>query len=307
MSNQQIHCVTGAFGYSGRYIAAELLEAGHSVRTLTGSSPRVTPQLPDVSAVDVRPLGFDDPDGLTRSLEGVDVLYNTYWVRFNHRRFSHGEAVANSKILFDAAARAGVGRLVHVSITNPSLDSPFEYFRGKAELEQTLAESDIPHTILRPAVLFGGDDILINNIAWMLRRLPVIGLFGRGDYRLQPIHVHDFARLAVAAGQEKGDRTVDAIGPETFAYRELVATIARILGRRRLIVGLPPSLAYLFTHAMGLLLRDVIITWPEVGGLMADLLCTESTPTGTTRLTDWATEHANWLGKKYHSELARRR
>ena len=272
MSNPQIHCVTGAFGYSGRYIAAELLEAGHAVRTLTGSSPRVTPQLPVVSAVDVRPLAFDDPDGLTRSLEGVDVLYNTYWVRFNHRRFSHGEAVANSKVLFDAAARAGVGRIVHVSITNPSLDSPFEYFRGKAELEQTLAESDIPHTILRPAVLFGGDDILINNIAWMLRRLPVIGLFGRGDYRLQPIHVHDFARLAVAAGQETGDRTVDAIGPETFAYRELVATIARTLGRRRLIVGLPPSLAYLFTRAMGLLLRDVIITWPEVGGLMADLL-----------------------------------
>jgi len=239
---------------------------------LTGSSPRVTPQLPDESAVDVRPLAFDDPDGLTRSLEGVDVLYNTYWVRFNHRRFSHGEAVAISNVLFDAAARAGVGRIVHVSITNPSLDSPFEYFRGKAELEQTLAESDIPHTILRPAVLFGGDDILINNIAWMLRRLPVIGLFGRGDYRLQPIHVHDFARLAVAAGQETGDRTVDAIGPETFAYRELVATIARTLGRRRLIVGLPPSLAYLFTRAMGLLLRDVIITWPEVGGLMADLL-----------------------------------
>lgn len=307
MSNRQTHCVTGAFGYSGRYIAAELLEAGHRVVTLTSSKPRPTPQLPDAAAIDICPLAFDDPDALARSLDGVDVLYNTYWVRFNHRRFSHGQAVENSKILFNAAARAGVGRVVHVSITNPSLDSPYEYFRGKAELEQAIVESGIPHTILRPAVLFGGDDILVNNIAWMVRRLPVIGVFGRGEYRLQPIHVHDFARLAVEQGRASSDRTIDAIGPETFTYRELIQTIARTLGRRRLIVGMPPAIGYLFTRMMGLLLRDVIITWPEVGGLMADLLCTDSPPAGTTRLTDWAIEQASWLGKKYHSELARRR
>ena len=299
-----LHVVTGAFGYSGRYITERLLAAGRRVRTLTNSPDR---SHPFGDRVDVHPFSFHDPDRLTASLAGARMLYNTYWVRFNHADFRYAQAVENTRILFAAARRAGVGRVVHVSITNPSEDSPLEYFRGKARLERELRESGLSHAILRPAVLFGGEDILINNMAWTLRHLPAFGVFGDGRYRMQPIHVHDFADLAVAQGAEGGNRTIDAIGPETYSYRDLVVELARILGLRRPIVSVPPRLGYAAGWLLGQVLGDVLITWDEVQGLMADLLATGSTPTGTTRLSAWAREHAATLGLRYATELGRRR
>lgn len=235
------------------------------------------------------------------------MLYNTYWVRFTHGDFSHAQAVENTLRLFECAAKAGVGRAVHVSITNPSADSDLPYFSGKARLEAALTASGLPHTILRPAVLFGGEDILVNNIAWMLRRFPVFGVFGDGAYRLQPIHVEDFADLAVASGKANENQVVDAIGPETFTYRALVDAIGACLGVRRPIVGLPPSLGLLAGRAMGVFLHDVVLTREEIAGLMRGLLYTDSPPAGETKLTDWATANADTLGRHYASELARRR
>jgi uncharacterized protein YbjT (DUF2867 family) len=296
--------VTGAFGYSGRYIAARLLEAGHQVRTLTGSPGRENPFGSGVQAV---PFAFDEPDRMAAALEGAEVLYNTYWVRFNHRRFTHNAAVENTLVLFDAARRAGVRRVVHVSITNPDESSPLEYFSGKARLERALMESGLSYAILRPTVLFGKEDILINNIAWMLRRFPVFGVFGDGRYRLQPIYVDDLAELAVEQGQRSESCIVDAIGPETFSYRELVATVGSIIGRPRPILSLPPWLGYALGWIVGKLKRDVTITWDEVLGLMENRLHVDSPPAGRTRLTDWARAHASTLGVRYSSELARRR
>ena len=300
------HVVTGAFGYSGKYIAARLLEAGARVRTLTHSPRRANPFGGKVEAL---PFNFDNPAALVESLRGAAVLYNTYWIRFNTREpgFQHAVAVANTLKLFEAAKQAGVPRIVHTSITNPAEDSPLEYFKGKAVLERALKESGLSHAILRPNVLFGHEDILINNIAWTLRRLPVFGVFGDGQYRLQPMHVDDFAALAVEQGQDRADRVIDAIGPETFTYRRLVEVISDIIGIHRLIISVPPSIGYAVGVALGKLVGDVMITRDEVEGLMADLLVTQSPPAGSTRLTDWAQEHANTLGKHYASELARRK
>ena len=253
------------------------------------------------------PLYFDRPERLAESLAGVSVLYNTYWVRFNHRHFTFAEAVRNSRTLFHAARQAGVERIVHTSITNPSLDSPLEYFRGKAEVERALQRCGVSAAVLRPAVFFGGDDILINNMAWTLRHLPVFGLFGRGDYRLQPIHVEDFAALAVAAGRQRDNVTINAIGPETFTYRELLRTIGRIIGRPRPLLPLPPLVAYLVATAVGWLVHDKVVTRDEIRGLMGNLLYVDAPPAGATRLTDWAKQNADQLGRRYASELARRR
>lgn len=298
-----LHVVTGAFGYSGKRIARRLLAEGHRVRTLTGSTGR---ENGFGGAVEVRPFCWDDPAALRESLRGAAVLYNTYWIRFDHADFSHDLAVDRTRKLFAAAAEAGVGRIVHTSITNPSEDSPFAYFRGKAVLERRLRESGVPHSVLRPAVLFGDEDILVNNIAWCLRRLPVFGVFGRGDYRLQPIHVDDFAALAVERGKARGDETIDAVGPETFSYRELVEALGEAIGKRRPIVSVPPWLGYAAGWLLGKRLGDVLITREEIGGLMADLLHTSSPPVGTTHLGEWASEHAATLGTHYASELARR-
>jgi NADH dehydrogenase len=300
-----LHVVTGAFGFSGRYIARRLLSEGRRVRTLTNKPANGDPL---ASRIGVRPLRFDDRTALVESLRGAAALYNTYWVRFNHRTFSYALAVDNTLRLFDAARAAGVGRVVHVSITNASEQSPFEYFRGKARLERALRDSGEPYAIIRPAVLFGQEGILLNNIAWMLRHFPIFGVFGDGRYRLQPIYVDDLAVLALDLGSLQTNEEVDALGPETFVYCDLVATIGKIIGMPRPIVSIPPWLGLAVARVVGRVLGDVLVTRDEIAGLMAELLYVPGAPSkGTTRLTDWARENAATLGRVYLSELARRR
>ena len=296
--------VTGAFGYSGRYIANHLLEAGHNVSTLTNSTQRANPFGERVA---VFPFHFDQPGRLKESLKGIEVLINTYWVRFDHRLFSHAQAVQNTKVLFRAAVEAGVRRIVHVSITNPDIHSDLPYFRGKAEIEADLQSLGISYCILRPAVLFGREDVLINNIAWSLRHLPVFGVFGAGHYKLQPIFVDDFARLAVQKAAATTSEVVNAIGPETFTYRELVEVIKRALGLRRMVVSVPPSLGYWAGRLLGLLVGDVVTTRAEIRGLMEGRLYVNAPPQGSTRVTEWVMSHKETLGRQYTSELARRR
>lgn len=306
MSDGDIHVVTGAFGFSGKYIAKRLLDAGHRVRTLTNSTNRANPFQGRITAF---PFDFGHPEYMAKALRGASVLYNNYWVRFNYRdhiSFTYADAVDNSMKLFQAAKEAGVKRIVHISITNPSEDSPFEYFRGKAMLERALRESGLSYAILRPAVLFGKEDILINNIAWFMRKFPVFGVFGDGSYRLQPIHVDDLAGLAVEQGQATVNSVIDAIGPEIFTYRELAETIGRAIGRNRPIVSIPPAVGYAVGALVGRVMGDVAITRDEIRGLMAGLLYTGSPATGRTGLTDWLRDYAGSVGLHYSSELARR-
>lgn len=301
---RESHAVTGAFGYSGKYIAQRLLDAGYQVRTLTNSPNRPNPFGDRIKAY---PFNFDNYPALVNSLQGASVLYNTYWVRFNHKDFRHSIAIDNTLKLFKAAKEAGVGRIVHVSITNPSENSPLEYFKGKARLERALIESGVSHAILRPTVLFGKEDILINNIAWFLRSFPVFGVFGNGRYRLQPIHVDDLAELAVQFGRSHENTVINAIGPETFTYRELIEKIGRIINKNRLIVSIPPRLGCCMSWFLGKIVGDIPITWEEIEGLMSNLLYVDSSPTGQTKLTNWAKEHSFSLGLHYSNELARRK
>ena len=296
--------VTGAFGFSGKYIAQRLLALGHEVITLTNSPQRTNPFGGSIKAF---PYNFSEPHELEKSLRGIDVLINTYWVRFdNPPQFTFAQALANSKALFDAAKRAGIGRVVHISITNPDRKSRLPYFHGKAELEHYLNQTGISYAILRPAVLFGKEDILINNIAWALRRLPMFGIYGGGQYRLQPIYVDDFAAAAVNRITGPAKETIDAIGPETYSYREMVEMIAREIGSPALIVSMPPMLAYNAVRVLGWIVEDVINTRDEVKGLMQEKLYVRSPPLGTTKLSDWVRASSEDIGRRYASELQRR-
>lgn len=303
MIKKQKHMVTGAFGFSGKYIAEQLLEKGHEVLTLTNSINRKNPFGKKIKAI---PFNFENLEELTSSLKGVDVLYNTYWVRFNHKSFSHDDAVNNTLILFKAAKEAGVKRLVHVSITNPSEDSKLEYFQGKALLEKALIESGVSYSILRPAVIFGKEDILINNIAWLLRKMPLFPVFGYGSYRIQPIYVKDFAELAVKEGHNLQNNILNAIGPETFTYRSLVEKIGDIIGVNKPIISVSPSFGYFVGYVVSKIVKDVLITKEEIKGLMAGLLCVDEKPTGKTKLSEWVNKNKEALGRKYANELSRR-
>ena len=300
---ERLIVVTGALGYSGKAIAERLIARGDRVRTLTNSPGRPNPF---GERLQLRPLAFADHGALIESLQGADTFINTYWVRFNHKLFSFAEAVENTKRLFAAAKQAGVRRIVHVSILKPEQGRGLAYYEGKLELEQAFRQFDISHAILRPGVLFGRGDILVNNIAWTLRHLPLFGVFGDGKYKLQPMHVDDFADLAIECADRENDFTADAVGPETFEYRDLVRTIGEIIGVRRPIVSVSPGIGYSVTKLINPFVRDVIITREEIEGLMRGLLFSNGTRTGRTPLSDWTREHRDELGRRYASEVGRR-
>jgi NADH dehydrogenase len=300
--NPQRIAVTGAFGYTGKYITTGLLEAGHEVITLTGNPDRPNPFGEQVKAF---PFNFDTPDKLVRILNSVDTLINTYWVRFNYGGTTYRTAVENSQILFQAAEVAGVDRLVHVSITNPREHSRLPYFSGKAKLEKSIKETGISYAILRPAVIFGQEDILINNIAFFLRYFPVFPIPGDGKYKLQPIYVEDLAKMAVEAVGKSENQVIDAIGPETYTFNELVSTLKSPLGSLAIPLHVAPDLSFFLSNIMGKFLEDVVLTREEVTGLMDNLLVTDSPPAGETRLSDWVEKNKATLGKTYANELTR--
>lgn len=294
--------ITGAFSYTGKYATRMLLTRGYEVRTLTFHPER---QDEFGNRVQAFPYNFDHPDQLERSLRGAFCLINTYWVRFPHGQSTFESAVRNTITLIEAAKRAGVQRIVHVSIANPSADSPLGYYRGKAQLEQAVRDSGLSSAIVRPTVIFGPEDILINNIAWFVRHLPIFGVPGDGQYRIRPIYVEDMAKLLVDAAEQQGNFVIDAVGPETFRFEELVRMIAEKLERHIRIIHLPKALAYLSTRLAGWFLGDVVLTWEEYQGLMMNLLAPRGPSAGETKLTEWLQRNRGSVGRRYASEVAR--
>jgi uncharacterized protein YbjT (DUF2867 family) len=301
-SEPELNIVTGALGYTGKYITRRLLERGKRVKTLTGHPDRPNPFGERVS---VAAFNFDDPQELARTLEGATTFYNTYWVRFDHGQVTFDRAVRNTQTLIQAAQAAGLRRFVHVSITNASTQSRLPYFRGKGRVEDAIVGSGLAYAIIRPTVIFGTEDILINNIAWLLRRFPLFAIPGTGDYRLQPIFVEDMAGIVVDAGEQENNLVRDAVGPEIFTFNQLVRLIAEKVGSRAATVHVHPNVALFLSRLIGYLANDVVLTPDEVEGLTAGLLVSEKPPLGQTRLSDWLAEHADQVGMRYASELNR--
>jgi len=294
--------VTGALGFSGRHIATRLVARGDEVVNLTNHPDRPDPFR---GALLARPLAFATPAALVQALEGVDTLFNTYWVRFPHDGVTHATAVRNSRVLFEAAREAGVRRIVHVSIANPDPASPYSYYRGKAQVEQALAATGVSHAILRPPMLFGDVPILANSIAWLLRHLPLFGIAGDGRYALQPIAVEDLAALALVAAARDDDLTWDAAGPEILSFTELVEAIREATGARSRLVHVPAPVALASASVLGRALGDVLLTREELEALMDNLLVSREQPRGTTQLSDWLTANGDWLGRRYVNEVGR--
>lgn len=295
--------VTGAFSYSGARIAQRLLEMGRGVRTLTFHPERTHPLRTQIEA---RRYRFDDPVALARELDGVTTLYNTYWVRFDHGATTFEDAIANSRMLFHAAARAGVGRVVHISIANPAIESPLPYYHGKALVERALAEVGVRYSIVRPTWIFGGEkEVLANNIAWILRHVPVFALPGSGRYPVQPVHIDDLVSICLEAAAAPDDIVLDAAGPQTLSFEELVVAIRHAVGSRAPILHFPPVVIAAMSRAFGVLVRDVVLTADEISGLRAGLLVSHEEPRGQIALTDWLAQHHRSLGRTYANELQR--
>lgn len=296
VTSGEVNVVTGAFSHTGKYITQQLLSKGEGVRTLTRNPDRKSPFGDQVPA---SPFNFDRPSDIIESLKGATTFYNTYWVRFPYGESTFEKAVENTKVLIEAAEAAGVQRFVHISITNAAEDLPFPYFKAKAFLERTISQSRLSYAIIRPTVIFGTESILINNIAWLLREFPIFAIPGSGDYRLQPVFVEDVAEIAINAAHQDKNMIIDAVGPETHTFEELVRLIANKIHSKARIIHLRPKQAFFLSRVVGYMVKDTLLTGDELEGLMANLLVSSGSPTGKMRLSDWLEQNAGRVGTRY--------
>lgn len=316
MALKRTAAVTGAFSYTGSYIARALLERGWDVITLT-RAPKCPHELQ--GRVKAFPLDFSRPEQLEANLRGAHTLINTYWVRFNYPGSSFEQAVENSRRLVAAAERAGVKRIIHISVSNADTglgiasgatrarkdESGLPYYRGKGQVEELIKASKMSWAILQPTLIFGKEEVLVHNIAWLLRHFPIFAIAGRGGYRVQLVFVEDIADLAARAAATTHNEILPAAGPETYTFAELVQFIKQIVGSRALILHTPPWLTLLMAKLVGLLLGDVTLTREELQGLMEERLYVGEPALGKTRFSEWATAQRSELGMEYRNELKR--
>ena len=304
MRQTGIYTVTGATGYTGRHITELLLKRGERVQSITGHPNRHNPF---GDRVKTHPFNFDQPALLEQTLVGTDTLFNTYWIRFNLGDRTYERCVEETQTLFKAAKVAGVRRIVHISVINSDPQSPLPYFRGKGQVEDALRVSGVSYAILRPTVLYSTRDVLLNNIAWTLRKFPVVLLPGTGSYGIQPVFVEDLAELAVASAGEDRNTELDAVGPEVFTYAEMVKLIRDKVKTRCLVLPAPMLLTYALGRILGMLLKDIILTRDEIKGLSASLLVSKSDapPPATTKLSEWLDRNGAEMGRHYTSEVQR--
>lgn len=291
--------VTGPFSYLGAAVARELGRRGWTVHGLTN---RRRP--PGAEAITVAPLTFESVH-LERELRGADALVSTYWVRLPFGGQGFEAAVANSRTLFAAAARARVGRLVSVSVSNADASSRLGYYRGKAQVDEAVRASGLPHAIVRPTLVVGPHDVLTNNIAWFLRRFPVFPVPDGGRYRVQPITLDDTGRVIADAVEARADLDVDAAGPEIMTFREYVRVLARSCGVRRWIVGAPGWLSLLALRLLQPFLRDLVLTREELEGLAQEKLLSHQSPRGAESVAGWLRANGATLGRRYANDLDR--
>ncbi len=295
--------MTGGLSYIGKYITKRLVLERKKVVILTGHPNRANPF---GNQVTIAPWNFDNEKALISSLQGATTLYNTYWVRFDYGAVSFAKAIENTKRLIKAAEEAGVRKIVHLSVSNPSENSQFPYFRGKTVLEKAVSQSKLSYAIIRPTLVFGGEEeILVNNIAWLLRRFPVFAIPKPGSYRLQPIFVEEVAELAVNAAYNVHNKIIDTAGPDILTFEEMVRLIARKIRSRSLIFTLSPGISLFLMKILNTMVNDTVLTSDELGALMANLLVSKNPPTGKTRMSEWLDRNADSLGRRYASEFDR--
>ncbi len=316
--------ITGALSYSGRYLAASLLSKGHDVVNLSRRGVPIAPE--PLSAPQARALGthrvrldFNDVDAMARSLEGCDVLFSTYWVRFADRGESpHSIAAANCARLWEAAKRAGVRKIVMASHTRTSVDSPFPYIAGKAKAEAALRDSGVNYAIVRPCGIFGdtaAESILKDNAAWVLRRSPLFLLAGDGSHRFQPVHVRDIAALMEELGTslETSGEEVDACGPDAPTSLELFTKLRDASGGMARIAAAGPLLSTAtitaLTKPIDWVTGDTLLDADDLDLLTSGLTVADVPDDPRIRerrsLFDWIEAQGRDLGRSYVSSVER--
>lgn len=229
--------VFGGSGFLGSAVVRELVDAGRNVR-LAARHPVLPDWAESDDPIDLISADIQSDDDIAAALQGVHAVINVVSLYVERRGLSFEDIhVRAAGRLAQLTHEAGIERLIHISGIGVDSRSPSAYVRARAHGEKAVLDALPKAVIVRPGVLFGPDDALLSHLA-RLTRLPLIPLFGRGNTRMQPLHVRDLARaITHLAGKPATTRRLFELGgPEVLSYRDLLRLVMAHLDRERPLV-----------------------------------------------------------------------
>ena len=274
--------VLGGTGFVGRSVCAKLIDrngggGGRIVvptrRIATGKHLQMLPTLQLVEA-DVH-----DAAQLARLVAGCDAVINLVAVlQGDERRFEQVH-VELPRRLAAACATAGVERLIHVSAIGVAENAPSRYLRSKARGETLLREAALDLTVLRPSLIFGAHDKLLNLFATLQSVAPFVPLAG-ADSRYQPVWVDDVASAIVRCLDDDTTigRTYECTGPEVMTLRDIVRSAGRWAGCERPVIGLPGGIAAVQATLMELMPGEPLISRDNLASMTVPSVASGTLP-----------------------------
>ncbi len=241
---QGLVTVFGGSGFVGAQVVRALAKRGYRVRVAVrrpGHAYRMR-MLGDVGQIEVVQANVRAPESIARALSGAEACVNLVGVLYEggRQKFQSLHAMGARNVA-EAAAAAGVGRLVQISAIGADAESEAKYARTKALGEAAVREAFPAATILRPSIVFGRDDHFFNRFGQMATLSPVLPLIGGGETRFQPVFVGDVAAavaIAVADASTAG-RTYELGGPAVYSFKALMQLMLREIDRKRILLPIP--------------------------------------------------------------------
>jgi NADH dehydrogenase len=230
--------VTGGTGFVGNEVMRQLVAQGYEVAALVRSGSESKLDSGNSSLVEIHSGDVTDPDSLPRAMQGCDAVIHLVGIirEFPDKGVTFKRLhVDGSRHVIDAAVALGIKRFLHMSANGVRLEASSDYHQSKWQAEQFLRDTALDWTIFRPSLIFGRGGEFVEMLAGLIRKLPVVPVVGDGQYRIQPVSVHQVAETYVKALTlpEATGQIYYLGGSKSYTYDEILDLTGKALGKNK--------------------------------------------------------------------------
>lgn len=268
--------ITGATGFVGKHLARRLIDGGHQLKCLATSTSGADADLLRTLGAEVVTGNILDANSVAAAAEGAEVFIHLVGIIFERRGATFEEIHVNGTMnALAAASVAGARQYIHMSALGTGPDAGSAYFQTKWAAEERVRASGLDYTIFRPSTIIGPGGEFINMLLGQVRHTPFIPVIGNGNYLMQPVSVFDVA--ACFTNSINNPRAINQVfelgGPDQMTYNEMMETIFRVMGKRRIRTHIPVFMVKPVAYLGERLMSRPLLTTDQLKMLLQDNIC----------------------------------